>query len=129
MSRRLVKLVSKKERNMKAVFDGTPIPFKKPFLCLTIKKRRNKDRMWIDVGGKIRLYISPSNEPTEKLLELCKLLMSRGYRVLTFGKYTGSFGPSHILRCGALFSRMSVFENGEGQEVKEVPAPTFQKYW
>jgi hypothetical protein len=116
---------------MKAKLDGTPVKFEQPFLCLrtTTKNVGCVGDMYIDVGGKVKLYINNNNKPTSKLIELCKLLASRGHKVTHFGTYEGSAGPNYILKCGALFTRWGKFETGEGKEIKKFKTPEYLRHW
>jgi len=50
-------------------------------------------------------------------------------KVTHFGTYRGSAGPTHIIRCGALFARWSKFERGEGKAIKNVVAPQHLEHW
>ncbi|MFA6295298.1 MAG: hypothetical protein WC666_02640 [Candidatus Paceibacterota bacterium] len=85
--------------------NGNPTPFKQPFLCLKLKRRRNG--WYVDVDGMLDLYVTHDHKPTPLLIKLCARLRDCGYIVTHFGTYKGSAGPSHILRAGYLFVRMS----------------------
>jgi hypothetical protein len=97
-----------------------PSPFKQPFLALSLTGEgavaasgRNFPEWLVDVDGKIDLYITPENEATPLLEELCASLAHAGIRVRGFSTYEGSGGPSLMLRHGALFERMTSIENAE----------------
>lgn len=122
-----------------------PIRFKQPFLCIAFTTATQPEiiheNVWyIDVDGRIDKYLtrkgdwfSPEGKnPKPLLIELCKMLASNGMKVVHFGTYNGSGGPTHILRCGALFHRMSSqFERGTA-ETSVVPTdfepPTYSAY-
>jgi len=96
-----------------------PSPFKQPFLALEVQNKENEEEWLIDVDGEVGKYVE-SEKPTEMLLALCEMMESVGYKVSHFRTYTGGSGPSHILRNGALFERMSdTFE-------QEPERPTFR---
>lgn len=114
-----------------------PSPFRQPFLVLRVRrgKRGKQVDWWIDVDSQVHEYFPPwkPEEPTKRLLELCRLLASRGYIVEKYKSYIGSAGPSHILRNGALFKRMSdEFERHEdpdpdGEAVKGFTPPVYDQ--
>ena len=107
----------------------SPCPFKQPFLVINFGREGNKmsdgvevaDGWHVDVDGQIEKYISgytrsldfapPANNidhATPLMLGLLGYFMSRGKKVLSITGYVGSAGPSHILRNGAFFERMSL---------------------
>lgn len=114
-----------------------PSPFRQPYLVLRVRrgKRARWVDWWIDVDSQIHLYIRPwrPEEPTELLLELCRLLTSHGYVVGKYNSYVGSAGPSHILRNGALFRRMhDTFEQDAdpdpaGKTVQHFTPPVYNR--
>lgn len=116
-----------------------PSPFRQPFLILKIRRGEGEAAKWdtwhIDVDSQVHEYVRPwaLQEPTERLLALCRLLASRGYVVEKYGSYIGSAGPSHILRHGALFKRMGdEFERHDdpdpsGEAVGEITPPVYDQ--
>ena len=107
--------------------------FVQPFLCISIVSQGEDQSWFIDIDGKIHQYISPKNKCRKALVELCKMLASNGFMVNYYGSYAGSAGPSHILRCGAIFSRMNEeFESKSSEERGEVnnfSMPKYEKWW
>lgn len=90
---------------------STPSIFIQPLLELTLSGTGSKTLsregvMFIDVGGNIDDFITDKNEPTELFVRLCKTIAKAGAVVVSFNRYSGSGGPSHMLRNGALFQRM-----------------------
>ena len=91
-----------------------------PFLFLGVrilgpkagsKGRLKVDTFWsADVDGRVgRFFHQRSMRPTELLLELCRNIekgSSGRRRVISYGKYSGPSGPTHIFRNGVLFERM-----------------------
>ena len=94
-----------------------PLPYKQPFLVLTLKGEKSKALncsdhgvVHIDVDGQIEKYITEDNEPTELLVTLCKAFAKSGAVVDSFGCYQGSAGPNMLLRNGVLFVRHKAIE-------------------
>ncbi len=116
--------------------DDNPVRFKQPFLSLILTgegaKRFAKSSYpacFIDVNGKVGLYITKDNKPTERLVNLCKAFARAGVRVRGFDHYTGSAGPSFLLRNGALFERNLEIENADLSESSlEYVEPGFRRY-
>lgn len=93
-----------------------PVPFKQPFLELTLagdgaKKLSRDGILYIDVDGKIDKYITKEHVPTELLVELCRALAKAGAVVTEYARYKGSGGPNVVMRNGALFYRMNNVEH------------------
>ncbi|MFA6458979.1 MAG: hypothetical protein WCV79_01095 [Candidatus Paceibacterota bacterium] len=72
----------------------------------------------MDINAEVKKYIQ-RKKPTALLQTVCNHLAAHGYTVVKFGTYTGSAGPSHVLRNGAFFRRMH-----EELEVCKVDEPT-----
>lgn len=106
--------------------DQNPSPFIQPFLVLGFREGDHSGRLtWhIDIGGEITKYlqvdecsvrIRPGSGMladgivwmTPLLQQLIADLAQNSLTVETVGSYNGSAGPSHILRHGALFERVS----------------------
>lgn len=116
-----------------------PSPFRQPFLVLRVRRGEGeaakRDDWHIDVDSQVHEYVRPwaPQEPTERLLVLCRLLASRGDVVEKYSTYVGSAGPRYILRCGALFRRMiEEFERHDdqdpsGEAVGEITAPVYDR--
>jgi hypothetical protein len=93
-----------------------PGPFQQPLLVF----HTNTHGCWyVDVEGSVRKYLSADepgttyhqlniNHATPLLKELCRRLRSQGISVHQVATYTGSAGPSHILKHGVFFERMSI---------------------
>lgn len=96
-----------------------PSPFIQPFLYLKVKKNNGiYEVWWVDVGGKVKKYINCKrirhDETTNYLGQTTKLMeeimasfRELGHEIAHLGSYTGTAGPSHILRNGAFFKRMA----------------------
>ncbi len=94
-----------------------PCPFVQPFLMLTLKQK-NRDGsniVWhIDVNGEMEKYLIGGDphegshvnliaNATDLLKEMIGQLAENGMHVARASTYTGSAGPSFVLRNGALF--------------------------
>ncbi len=104
-----------------------PSPFVQPFLVLRFReKEKGHEIFWhIDVGGEIDKYLYIEGDVCAEVVEgstilkggiifmkplLEKLigeLANSGLHVERVGSYVGSAGPSHIMRQGAIFKRIS----------------------
>jgi hypothetical protein len=94
----------------------SPSPFKKPFLVLHLSPGLDeKDSMVIDVDGRINLYIhgllggdDRTSDATPLMKKLAQELKARNIPVygISINK-DPSAHPTHILRNGVLFKRMS----------------------
>lgn len=105
--------------------DGPPV-LSQSFLCLKVKTRKEERaaNMVIDLHeGEIKQYISSANTPTKKLLDLFKLLASRGVEVLFFGQHRRSLYCTHILRNGVLF-QLEKLKKGKSRK-KQSSRPAF----
>lgn len=108
---------------------NNPCPFKQPFLVINFGREGNKlsdgteiGSGWhVDVDGQFEKYIEgytksinfapPANNidrATPLMCELLANLMRAGKEALSITGYVGSAGPSHILRNGVFFERMSL---------------------
>lgn len=90
-----------------------PLPLKQPFLTFHLKER---DPWFVEVGGKIALYLNTSPEvkdsklaerATPLLKEIARELANHGILITNVNLYIGSAGPSHVLRNGVFFERLS----------------------
>ncbi|MBY0538023.1 hypothetical protein K2P47_01340 [Patescibacteria group bacterium] len=110
------KIMARYNPHMSANADN-PLPFKQPFLTITLKGDNSKALncsdhgvAHIDVDGQIEKYISEDNKPTGLLIELCKAFAKAGAVAVSFGRYRGSAGPNMLLRNGVLFIRHTAIE-------------------
>jgi hypothetical protein len=109
--------------------ETNPAPFVQPFLVLHIE---DGEAWLVDVDGKVNLYLDRKglvglkkkfyNEggygigdglgkhATKKMKDLIKGLRTHGYLVGRVGVHRGSGSPTHILRNGAFFKRMTQLE-------------------
>lgn len=98
-----------------------PSPFKQPFLVLGFQSGWESDERWhVDVDGRIDLYIrgEPSEQSgvnrwedaTDLMLTICAAFEANGHPISSIGTCVGSGGPSHVLRNGAFFERISIGE-------------------
>lgn len=98
----------------------SPGPFQQPFLIL----HTTTHEYWhVDVGGLIDKYFDVPEPGTTTgqlntdhasplLKDLCKRLRTQGISVHKVSTYTGSAGPSHILKNGVFFKRMGADVQG-----------------
>jgi hypothetical protein len=113
-----------------------PSPYKQPFLLVILKGALSKELncsdnsvVHIDVDGQIEKYITADNEPTERLVELCKAFAKSGAVVKSFGTYNGSGGPNMLLRNGVLYVRHKAIEEPpKDVQAYEYREPSFQGY-
>lgn len=128
------KLLARRNPHMSANADN-PVPYKQPFLVLTLKGDKSKElnsvdnsSVNIDVDGQIEKYITEDNKPTDLLVELCKAFAKSGAVAVSFGRYQGSAGPNMLLRNGVLFVRHKAIEEPPGDVlVYEYRAPEFHR--
>lgn len=106
-----------KEHAMLILEEDRPSPFTKPLLELGLAGGEAENlgsdhkRLYIDVDGKIDLYIAEDKSATEILIDLCKSFAKAGVIVTDFNTYIGSGAPNVIMRNGALFMRMKSVES------------------
>lgn len=88
-----------------------PLPLEQPFLTFHLKEG---DPWFVEVGGKTTLYLDSSSKSSELavratplLKEIARELASHGILITNVELYTGSAGPSHVLRNGVFFERLS----------------------
>lgn len=104
-----------------------PLPFIQPFLVLAFSENQEmkRNKWYVEVGGQISRYLAidgdvcagvnpDSNMLTGGLIAMTALLRKliddlakNGLHVERVGSYGGSGGPSHYLRQGMFFERIS----------------------
>lgn len=115
-----------RERLKLPLSSDNPSPFVQPFLVLGIREKDSQERpTWhVDIGGDITKYLVV-DELTARVKPDCNMLQggiiwmtpllrqliddlaTNGLHVEYVGSYHGSAGPSHFLRNGAFFERIS----------------------